>query len=408
MDEQAAAVLEYGGLTALLEGADLRYVRAGDEELVRRIFVTVRDAHWRTLEPRIEHVEVRRSHGEFDVQLQVRHVSGDLDFRWSGLIRGRGDSELEYTMDGRIAHACAYNRIGFCVLHPLRESIGRHYGGVGDAGAFTGAISALVAPQRFVGGRFVALCPPARSLWIDRPGGGRVSFEFEGDLFEMEDQRNWSDGSLKTYCTPLELGFPHQAAAEQRIHRELRVAVSGTRPKHRPARHPTSTEIVLGKVGDTRLPTLGVAWPAEVTSARGRVAELVRDLGLDHLRVEVDPGVPESITALNDAAGTSRTTGCPLELALYISADSRDLLAHMASRLTASPIARVLVFHRDGRYVESTETTPPGLVTLARETLGSSLAPGTPVGGGTDMSFCELNRTRPDADGLDVVSYALM
>src|SRR4029079_9182209 len=28
------------------------------------------------------------------------------------------------------------------------------------------------------------------------------SIHFEGDQFEMEDQRNWSDASFKTYCTP--------------------------------------------------------------------------------------------------------------------------------------------------------------------------------------------------------------
>lgn len=29
-----------------------------------------------------------------------------------------------------------------------------------------------------------------------------VISEFEGDVFEMEDQRNWTDASYKTYCTP--------------------------------------------------------------------------------------------------------------------------------------------------------------------------------------------------------------
>ena len=27
---------------------------------------------------------------------------------------------------------------------------------------------------------------------------------YEGDIFETEDQRNWSDASYKTFCTPLE------------------------------------------------------------------------------------------------------------------------------------------------------------------------------------------------------------
>ena len=31
---------------------------------------------------------------------------------------------------------------------------------------------------------------------------------FEGDLWEMEDQRNWTDASYKTYSTPLRLPYP--------------------------------------------------------------------------------------------------------------------------------------------------------------------------------------------------------
>ena len=38
--------------------------------------------------------------------------------------------------------------------------------------------------------------------------GGEVVIRFEGDLWEMEDQRNWTDASYKTYSTPLRLPYP--------------------------------------------------------------------------------------------------------------------------------------------------------------------------------------------------------
>ena len=56
----------------------------------------------------------------------------------------------------------------------------------------------------------------------------RAHFNFEGDFFEMEDQRNWTDASFKTYCTPLSLGFPHQARAGSRIAQSFTVWVEGT------------------------------------------------------------------------------------------------------------------------------------------------------------------------------------
>ena len=30
----------------------------------------------------------------------------------------------------------------------------------------------------------------------------------EGDIFEMEDQRNWTDASFKTFSTPLRIPYP--------------------------------------------------------------------------------------------------------------------------------------------------------------------------------------------------------
>ena len=40
---------------------------------------------------------------------------------------------------------------------------------------------------------------------------------FAGDVFEMEDQRNWTDASYKTYCTPLALPFPVEIPEGARI-----------------------------------------------------------------------------------------------------------------------------------------------------------------------------------------------
>ena len=38
--------------------------------------------------------------------------------------------------------------------------------------------------------------------------GRALEVRFEGEWFEMEDQRNWSDASFKTYSTPLSRALP--------------------------------------------------------------------------------------------------------------------------------------------------------------------------------------------------------
>ena len=44
-----------------------------------------------------------------------------------------------------------------------------------------------------------------------------IDVRFAGDVFEMEDQRNWTDASYKTYSRPLALPFPYALAAGERV-----------------------------------------------------------------------------------------------------------------------------------------------------------------------------------------------
>ncbi|MGD9714860.1 MAG: hypothetical protein AB7V46_22785, partial [Thermomicrobiales bacterium] len=42
----ARRTLYAGPLSAVLEGGDLRYVRLGDVEIVRRLYIAIRDRNW--------------------------------------------------------------------------------------------------------------------------------------------------------------------------------------------------------------------------------------------------------------------------------------------------------------------------------------------------------------------------
>ena len=74
---------------------------------------------------------------------------------------------------------------------PLARRAGRGNAATGDrAAAYSSAAST---------GRCL---PPSTSSSCRWPSGIELKLLFEGDLFEMEDQRNWTDASFKTYCTP--------------------------------------------------------------------------------------------------------------------------------------------------------------------------------------------------------------
>jgi len=68
--------LRAGKLTATLDGVDLRFVRWGDVEIARRIYVAVRALSWDTVLPKLLDVEVDESEGRFEVRCRCATPRG--------------------------------------------------------------------------------------------------------------------------------------------------------------------------------------------------------------------------------------------------------------------------------------------------------------------------------------------
>lgn len=391
--------LRAGPLSCALDGIDLRYVRVGGVEVVRRIYVSVRDRNWDTIPGEASKVQVDDGGDRFEVRFSVRHLSADIDFAWRGVIAGTPSGRISFAFDGTAERELLYNRIGFCVLHPCRETAGRPYRASTRGGEVAGVFPRLVGQQRFENGVYVPLFPSFDRLQVDLEAGGTVAFEFEGDLWEDEDQRNWTDASFKTYCTPLALGFPHLLEADHHIVQRVTVSVPEL-PSGREPEGPTTLRV--GSPLGRALPAVGLAAPADGVSPTDGELELLRALQLDHLRVETWLDRPNWADALTTVLADRARLDVPLELAVFLLPEHADELEQLAAALDGVPIARVLAFPADARSATPTETTPAALVRLVRVALAA-----VPVVGGTDMNFCELNRTRPDTDAMDGITYAI-
>jgi hypothetical protein len=399
---QHLRTLRAGPLTAELDGVDLRYVRAGTVEVVRRIYAAVRDRNWNTIAGVPSEIEVDDRGNSFGVRFSVRHVSHDLDFVWEGAITGDGDGRITFSFDG-VAHCdLLYDRIGFCVLHPIRETVGQSYRARSPDGEVAGTFPLLVAPQHFEDGVYIPLFASFDQLEIDLAEGGAVRFDFEGDLWETEDQRNWTDASFKSYCTPLSLGFPHQLKKGEWLRQRVTVSVEGVPATA--ADHPPRAETCL-QVAELRpetLPRLGLAAPSDAVPPTARELELLRALSLDHLRAEARLDMSGWEGPLDVALELRRQLGWQLELAVFLRPEHELELARLAARLADVPLAHLLVVSAGGQSATPLETTPADLVDLVRRHIDRA-----PVAGGTDLNFCELNRTRPAADVMGGIFYPI-
>lgn len=110
--------LRAGPLSVTLEGAELRWLRLGRDELIREIYVAVRDQGWGTVAGRLEDVEIEDDGDAFEITFTSRHRERDLAFRWNGRISGRADGSISYAMDGTAETTFLRNRIGFCSPPP--------------------------------------------------------------------------------------------------------------------------------------------------------------------------------------------------------------------------------------------------------------------------------------------------
>jgi hypothetical protein len=397
-------VLRAGPVSLLLDGIDLRYLRIGGTELVRRVYAAVRDVDWDTVPAEVSGLELDEREDGFRLEFDARHARREIDFSWHGTITGDPSGRVEVVFDGRANGPLPYNRIGICVHHPWRETKGAPYRARTPDGELEGSFPDLIGPQRIEDGVYHALFPAYDRLEMELEGGGRLLLEFEGDLWETEDHRNWTDANFKTYSTPLGLGRPTPLEAGEQ--RRQRLVIT---PLDVPAGvvEAGPVRLTVGEPTGTRVPAIGLGFDRDAHRPEGAELAALRALGPKHLRVEVRldrKGWRETVAA---AQGAARSLDSALELSLHHLEEHLDDLPELAAALGRGPrVERVLVINADSRTALPTETTRPELVDFARATLGEA-AQGAAFVGGTEIYFTELNRTRPQLQTWDGVCYSI-
>src|SRR5437764_12645912 len=81
--------LSAGPLSMVLEDGDLRYIRLGEREVLRRVYVAVRDSNWRTIQPSYTNVRLDIAPDAFHITLDADDAVGEIDVSRHVPLRGR-------------------------------------------------------------------------------------------------------------------------------------------------------------------------------------------------------------------------------------------------------------------------------------------------------------------------------
>lgn len=395
--------LSAGPLSADFVNGNLRSIRYGGIEVLRAIAYIVRDRDWGTYEPALTNLMIDCGADSFSVSYTANCTWPDasrLAFR--ATIKGSSDGHLVFDVSALPESDFETNRCGFCILHPI-------------AGLAGSAVTVEHTDGSVVATELPLLIDPwqpfkdLRAITHEVQPGITAECRMEGDTFEMEDQRNWSDASYKTYVRPLALPWPYVLPAGQPVRQTISLRIIGEGKIPAVAASTEPVRIELGEAGQ-RLPDIGVIiYPDDVEAALANLPTLAA-LGPQQLVFHYDPtrghglGALQSFAKLAAAYPVQTTLECVVACAGDLEAELSavaDMVRQAGLKLSAIAVSPSV----------DRQSTPPGSAWPDCPPLEDVYAaarrafPGIRLGGGMFSYFTELNRKRVPAGLLDFVTH---
>ncbi|KRB60064.1 hypothetical protein ASE04_25440 [Rhizobium sp. Root708] len=402
--EPAPVRLRAGKLEADLAGGNLRNIRYDGTEVLRTISYLVRDRDWGTYSPEISDLTINESDGRFEISYRAGLAGPKATELTIGVrIVGTAD-RLAFEADAHTATGFETNRCGFCILHPI-------VGVAGEAAVVEhvdGAVETTTFPE------LIDPWQPFKDMRaITHTVVPQVTAEcrMEGDTFEMEDQRNWSDASYKTYVRPLALPWPYQIDAGEPVRQRITLSVTDRRVATSSQTSETSGVIRLqpgSRAG--KMPMIGLVITPEEAANTLKAGAILSETGAQELLFHFDPSAGHGVGALRDFAALLAVHGgrSTLEIALPCKQSPAEETHEIARQM------REAGFRPDAIMISPSvdrQSTPPGskwpecppledVYAAAHAAFGDIR-----IGGGMLSYFTELNRKRVPGEGLAFVSH---
>jgi hypothetical protein len=350
----------------------------------------VRDESWHTAPYEIQDEEMESGEHHFSISYVAVYRLNAIYYKARYLITGDAEGTITFHMQGEALSSFKRNRIGICVLHPVTECAGKP-----------------VVVTRVDGTTYEAHFPKSISphqpfldiqqlSWNGEAAG--IQLHFEGDVFETEDQRNWTDSSYKTYSTPLGLPFPVAVNKGDTIDQKvtLRVAPNKSNSNNRePGDVTREKKLPFPKIGFCRTPGSALL--------NDKAIELLKKIPFHHYRTELHLDENGWREELQRAATEAALLNAKLELVLFFSSGNNAAQNDLLEQLQKSSAALFAILI----LAENEKVTPEPLLRHLYPALKERF-PEVQIGYGTDRFFAEFNRNRPASETpYDYVSFPL-
>lgn len=370
-------ILKAGKLSCLYENGNLRYIQLGEVEILRMIYAAVRDDNWITIPYTIENERIEIHENQFQISYTALYHSSKVRYKAEVNIHGSAEEGITFHFKGHALKSFMRNRIGLCVLHPIKECQGKPIDIFQpDGQLYRATFPVLISPHQPFKNVQAMHWRPAQGL--------SAEVSFEGDIFETEDHRNWSDASYKTYSTPLEYSFPVVVQPDDIVDQKVTLKINT---------HETFSPF----------PALGYAKTSLARPLSSPEIELLKMVPFDHYRVELHLDQQDWQSILTEAGNEAQQLDTGLELVVFFNQATQhewNILLETLKPWT-DHILSILPLQK------GIQATPPELLKTIYPLLKQHF-PMVKVGYGTNGFFTEFNRNPPANDNhFDFVAFSL-
>jgi hypothetical protein len=370
----------------------LRNIRVGTHEVVRMIYFALRDHNWGTIIPEIKNEKISIQPDAFHITFEAVYREENINFIFNCAIAGSADSKITFDIEGKALFEFSTNRTGFCLLHPVKGCAGRpcevtHSDGEKENFIFP----ELISPHQPV--------KDINGMRWEINEGLKAEVKFEGEVFEMEDQRNWTDDSYKTYCRPLDLPFPFTLEKGDVVKQRIVLSLTGAMPLAE--EHVGIYRFTYDEKVKFPMPRIGIGQPQSLPPLSEEEAGLIRKAGFDYYDIKVafeNSWISELKSSVEEAVALQLA----IRLRLKFTDNYEIEIAQIGQVLGAKKqlIESILILE-SGNLVTSDRFLQKLLDPLR------STFPNVQLGAGTLGFFTGLNRSRINNPDIDFISYSI-
>ncbi len=219
--------LRAGPLSVVLQDGVIRYVRIGNVEIVRRLYMALRDQNWNTIPTTFSDWKYDVWENSFEITFTAENKLGEIDYKWKGSITGDRSGKLTYSMSGVTLSSFKKRIIGLCALFPIKECAGRSAKVIrSDGESVSTSFPSYISSETPLPG-FDDI-----SEINYEADQSLVTVKFEGDRFEMEDQRSFTDASFKVYSNWVRANDAEVVKAGDHVFQSISVSIDKTNGRH--------------------------------------------------------------------------------------------------------------------------------------------------------------------------------